>query len=372
METTPLLPSPDSDEIDLLALAKTLWNGRRTVLKSILICGVIGLFVALTSPNEYVATSIMIPSTSDGSSKLGGLGGFAAMAGINISNTSGSDLSPTVYPQIISSLPFQLELMQTPLNFNNISSKVTLYDYYTGIKKTNPLVKYTIGLPALILGIPGQILNAIKRKVPDKLVTNNEKTPIQLTANQQSVRSLLSGSVTLQISVKEGIITLTTKMPEPLAAAQLGQSAQDLLQQYITEFKIKKAKTNLDFIQLRYDEIAQKFESAQQQMATFSDRNKNVTLATARTEEEKLTRQYNLIYGIYSDMAKQLEQAKIQVKQDTPVFSILEPISVPSTRSKPNRPMILFIWLFVGVVLGTVIVFGKEIIVPIKRKWKEN
>ncbi len=92
----------------------------------------------------------------------------------------------------------------------------------------------------------------------------------------------------------------------------------------------------------------------------------------AKTEEERLTSQYNLIYAVYSDLAKQLEQAKIQVKQDTPVFTIIEPVSVPTKKSKPNRPMILIIWLFLGGVIGTGWVFGKDFIEPMKKKWKEE
>jgi uncharacterized protein involved in exopolysaccharide biosynthesis len=161
-------------------------------------------------------------------------------------------------------------------------------------------------------------------------------------------------------------------MPEAKASAQLGQRAQELLQQYIIEFKIKKAKANLDFIQQRFDETTKKFEAAQEKLASFRDRNKSVTLATAKTEEERLTSQYNLIYSIYSELAKQLEQAKIQVKQDTPVFTIIEPVSVPTKKTKPNRPMILFIWLFLGSVAGTGILFGKGFIEPLKTKWKEE
>jgi len=365
-------PAPIDDEIDLLALAKTLWNGRRIVLKSILIFGVIGLIVALTSPKEFVATTIMVPSGSDGSSKLGGLGGLAAMAGINLNTTTGSDLSPTVYPQIVASLPYQLELMKTPLNFTDLQEPVTFYDYYSEPPKTNPFVKYTIGLPKLILGLPGTILTAIRGKEPEKTGLTDPMKPIELTNKQRDVCLILSDLISLTVNPKEGILTLTATMSEAKTAAQLGQRAQELLQQYIIEFKIKKAKANLDFIQQRFDETAQKFEAAQEKLASFRDRNKSVTLATARTEEERLTSQYNLIYNIYSELAKQLEQAKIQVKQDTPVFTIIEPVSVPTKKSKPNRPMILFIWLFLGGVIGTGVVFGKGFIEPIKKKWNEE
>lgn len=371
-ENTKPTPPIADDEIDLIALAKTFWSGRRIVIKSILICGILGFLIAVTSPKEFVATTVMVPSGSGGGSQLGGLGGLAAMAGININTASGSDLSPAIYPQILSSLPYQRELMKTPLNFSTLREPVTFFDYYSGIQKPNLLFKYTIGLPGVILGLPGTILSAIKGESKEKVVTGEDKNPIELTGKQQSVRQVLSGLISLNVNAKDGTLTLSSKMPEALAAAQLGQRAQELLQQYIIEFKIKKAKTNLDFIQQRYDETAQKFESAQQRLATFSDRNKNVSLATAKTEEERLTRQYNLIYGIYSELAKQLEQAKIQVKQDTPVFTIIEPIIVPTIRSKPNRPMILFMWLFIGGVLGTGIVFGKEFIGSIKKRWKEN
>jgi LPS O-antigen subunit length determinant protein (WzzB/FepE family) len=365
-------PPPIDDEIDLLALAKTLWLGRRVVIKSILICGVIGLIVALSSPKEFVATTIMVPSSSDASSKLGGLGGLAAMAGINLNTNSGSDLAPTVYPQIVASLPYQLELMKTSLNFSDLKEPVSFYTYYSEPQKENFLLKYTIGLPKLIMGIPGAILSALRGKEQENVGSTDQMQPIELTNKQRDVRLILSGLISLTVNQKEGTLTLTSTMPEARAAAQLGQHAQELLQQYITEFKIKKAKANLDFIQQRYDETALKFDAAQEKLASFRDRNKNVSLATAKTEEERLTSQYNLIYSVYTELAKQLEQAKIQVKQDTPVFTIIEPISVPTKRSKPNRPMTLMIWLFLGGVIGTSVVFGKSFIEPLRNKWKEE
>jgi len=362
--TKPATPIAD-DEIDLIALAKTFWSGRQTLLISILICGILGFFIAIFSSKEFVATTIMVPSGSDAGSKLGGLGGLAAMAGINIGSATSSELSPTVYPKIVSSLPFQMELMKTPLNFQEFSQPATFFDYYSKIQKPNLFLKYTIGLP-------GVILTAIKGKQPEKLITDEENKPFELSDKQRDVRQILSGLISLDVNTKDGLITLSTKMPEARTAAQLGQRAQELLQQYIIEFKIKKAKANLDFIQQRYDETAQKYEAAQQRMAAFSDRNKNVSLATAKTEETRLNSQYNLIYSIYSELAKQLEQARIQVKQDTPVFTIIEPISVPTKRTKPNRPMILFIWLFLGGVIGTGIVFGRDYYGTIKKQWNEK
>ncbi|CEN51884.1 hypothetical protein CCAN11_2370010 [Capnocytophaga canimorsus] len=51
--------------------------------------------MAILSPKEYTATTIIVPQTS-GSSKLGGsLGGLAALAGVNLGKSSTEDIPPT-------------------------------------------------------------------------------------------------------------------------------------------------------------------------------------------------------------------------------------------------------------------------------------
>ena len=338
----------NGDEIDLVKLLKPLWFERKKVFRWMILGSVLGLIVAIILPNQYVATSILVPSGTDSSSKLGGIsgiGGLAAMAGININTSTANEISPIIYPKIVSSLPFLLELMNTPVNFKELSKPVTLFEYYSEIQKPTLLFKYTLGLP-------GVIINAIKGEEKEISTHQINNEPLELTSKQWSVFLIIKRLVSLDADPKEGILTLTATMPEAKAAAQLGQQAQLLLQKYITEFKVRKAKANLEFIQQRVDETTQKFEAAQQRLALFRDRNKNVSLATAKTEEERLTSQYNLIYGVYSELSKQLEQSKIQVKQDTPVFSIIEPVSVPSRKSKPNRPLILILGLFVGGIFG--------------------
>lgn len=370
-ENTSALKS-DLNEINLIQVAKSVWFHRNIVFISLLLSGIIGLVVALNAPKEFIATTIMVPSGGSGNSGINSLGGLAAMAGINLNSAAGGELSPNVYPKIIASLPFQLELMKTPLNFKERKEPISFYGYYSIPQKENLLVKYTIGLPGVIMGLPKAFISLFKGNEPEKSDITELKNPIVLTAQQQSVLRLISDCISLEVNLREGTITLQSRMSEALVAAQLGQRAQELLQRFIIEFKIKKAKANLDFIQQRYDETKQKYEEIQQKLASFNDRNKNVSLATVKTEEVRLTNQYNLVFSIYSELARQLEQAKIQVKQDTPVFTIIEPVSVPTKRSKPNRPKILLVWLFLGGVLGVGFVIGKEYIEPLKKRWFEK
>ena len=364
------IPQPvTDDEIDLIALAKTLWNGRKTVIKSILICAVIGLAVALLSPKEYTASTVMVPQVGKSSSKLGGLSSLAAMAGFNLDNMgSGSEtLSPMVYPQIVSSVPFQLELMNTPFHFQDVDHPVSMYEYYTEIAKPGVLStvkKYTIGLPFVIL-------KALKGQ-PVSRNSELETNLISLTAKQESIRKLIESTVTLDVNSKEGYLTLTANMPEAALSAEIAQYARELLQKYITQLKVEKANEQLNFIRDRYNEKKKEFEKAQETLALFRDRNKNVSTAMAKTEEERLQSEYSIAFNVYSELAKQLEQAQIQVKEDTPVFSILKPAVVPNQKSKPKKSMILMIWIFLGGVAGTGIIFGKQFWGTVKEKWEEE
>jgi len=274
------------------------------------------------------------------------------MAGINLSTATGSELSPKSYSSIISSVPFQLELMKASLNFEKLDSQVTLYDYYTKIKFGNPFIKYTVGLPSLIV-------KAIKGEKKNKFNTSKANPLYFITDKQIEVQKIIEKKVGIFVNDKDGCVSLSYSLPEAYAASQLTHIAQELLQRYITEFKIEKAKVDQEFIQQRYEEAKKNYQAAQQQLASFRDRNKFMLTAVAKTDEERLNGEYTLVTGVYSELAKKLEQAKITVMEETPVFTIIKPVSVPIEKSSPNRPLILAISMFIGLVAGTVLVLGK-------------
>lgn len=360
------------DEIDLIQLAKTLWEGRRTVIRTTITFMVIGLIVAIFSPKEYTASTTMMPQSAD-SKKLGGsIGGLAAMAGINLGSMGGgSVIPPALYPQIVKSIPFQKELIKTKLSVEGQNQPVTFTDYYLSIVKPSVfgyIKRYTIGLP-------GVIINAIRgdsTKAMQECLNLNAKDLIRINEDEKKLIQILSSQLSLEVNDKDGYVSLETRMPEALSAAQLTRRAQELLQDAIIEIKSKKTKEQLVFVEKRYAEKQKEFEIAQQKLAQFRDRNRNVSTAMAQTELERLQAEYNLIYGVYSELAKQLETQRIQVKEDTPVFTILEPVSVPIEKSKPKRSLILFIWTFLGGIVGIGVVFGKEFFAVVKDKWSES
>jgi LPS O-antigen subunit length determinant protein (WzzB/FepE family) len=355
-----------NDDIDLITFAKTLWFGRRTILLSILIGAILGIIIALITPNEYTATSIMVPQT--GGKSQSSLSSLATLAGVDLGMAESAELSPIIYPKIVNSIPFKLELMNTQININEFDKPITLYEYFTSKRKPTLLSvikRYTIGLPSVILG-------SIKTNSKKKLSYIKTDQPINLTKAQYAVKKSLDACISLEVEKKDGYLTLFVRMPEALVAAQIAQKAQQLLQRDITKFKVEKSQANLDFIQERYNIAKAEAEGYQLNIAVNTDRYKNLTSNIPQVGTSRIQTKYGIASSVYQELAKQLEQAKIQVKKDTPVFTIVDPVSIPLEKTKPNRPQIFIIWILLGAFLGVFILILKELYKNIKFKWNRE
>ena len=364
------LPEGEESELDLMALARTIWQGRRTVFISVGICAVLGVFIALFSPKKYTVSTVIVPQIS--SSSNSSLTSLASLAGFDLGGAkSTAELSPILYPQIVNSVPFQLELMNTPLRFEECDTAVSLFTYYTDIKKPSVIgvvKKYTIGIPFLLL----DIIRGDKPEPDYSGSGDGTPLPMSLTKDQEEMSKSLDEMVSLVTNSKEGYLTLTVTGPEALATAQLAQRAQQLLQQEIIKFKVEKSQAELDFVQGRYDEVKRETEALQAQVARFTDRSKDLINTYSQLEQTRIQNKYSISNSVYQELAKQLEQAKLQVKKDTPAFSVLKPVVIPLERSAPKRSQILAIWLFLGCVIGAGLVLLKQNLPVWKQRWTET
>ena len=344
---------PEEQDVDLVELIQRMWINRGLIVKVTIGFMVFGLLIAIFSSKVYTASCDVVPQTSE-STTLSRMSSLAAMAGINLNQMQDvKTLSPYVYENITKSTTFYKELMQTNIFIREVGHPISFYEYYTSEEYNKPsileyILKYTIGLP-------GVILKAIRGDNKDKNLEKlgDDMARIEtVTEDEYNGMKMLNECVRLTLDDKKGYVTITANMPEALAAAQMAQATVTLLQKYITEFKIEKVQSNLDFVQERYDEAKRNFEDIQARRAKFRDANLNTTRYSARTELDKLDAEYSLAMNLYSELATQLEQAKIKVKETIPVLTIINPVTVPFKKSKPQRAMILIAFTFLGVVAG--------------------
>lgn len=325
-------------EIDITQVVRQMWNHRKFILKVVAAALTVGLAAALLSPVRYTATAIIVPQVGKNASG-GNLQGLAAMAGINLGMGEQNDmLPPVVYPMVVASVPFQKDLIHSPVITDPTGTeKTTLLDYYNAkARRRDPTAAIVPPDPLA----PGEITS--------------------LTRPEWECMRFIRRHISIAVNEKNGYITLSATMPGALAAAQVAARVQALLQDYITRYKVQKAQADLDFIEERYREVRAEFEEKQHALARFQDANRDISSALARIREATLTNEYDLAFTIYSEIASQREQAGIKVKEDTPIFTVVEPVSVPVEKSAPRRALILAASLFIGIFVGGLLVFIKS------------
>jgi uncharacterized protein involved in exopolysaccharide biosynthesis len=72
------------------------------------------------------------------------------------------------------------------------------------------------------------------------------------------------------------------------------------------------------------------------------------------------------------ELARQVEMARIQIRKDTPIFTVIEPVVVPNSRIRPRRTQIVILVTFLGVILGIVYSFGLPFFKEFIKKMKEG
>ena len=345
--------SENEDEIDLVELIKKVYIEKKLIFKVVFLSVFIGVVYALIQPNEFTSSTTFIPQLSSGT-KTGGssLSGLASLAGINIGNMeSGSEFPPTLYPKVVNGIPFRLDLLSSKIKLENNS--VLVKDYFSNMTSSFDILgtikKYTIGLPSLIIG-------SLKKE--EVILINSEIYSV--TEEDNEFFNKLSVALSLSINEKEGFITISFTDEDKNIAAQITQIAQNLLQEKIIEFKNQSSKEVLDFATKQYSEKKNDYEKLQDQRAVFVDKNINISSSLFQNKLNRLESEVNIAQSIVQQLASQVEQAKLQLNKDTPVFTTIQPVTIPFEKSSPKRSLIVIVFVFVGFIISVGYVLVKE------------
>lgn len=342
-------PKIHANSIDIMDLFKLLIRNKRIWIVGAIVGFCLGVVLAFILPVQYKVSTTILPQ-SESELGLGQFSSLAAIAGfdLNLSNST-TEISPVMYPMLAESPRFLSALMDSSYNFEGHEKPIQLYKYFTEIKKPTffeQLYGYTAGLPAILR-------RKFKKEEPVLLHGPNEDLSfLAFSQKEKDVLLMLAGMVRLSINKKEGYLSLDCYGHEKLFTAQLAQAAMNLLQEQITEFKVQSAEQQLMFVENRFDEKKSEFEAIQSQLAYHMDRNLHVTTEASKMEQIQLQAEYDMVYSVYSELAKTLEQARIQVKRKTPVFIVIKPAVLPNEKFKPRRMVVVASSTIIGLILS--------------------
>lgn len=337
-------PENDELEIDWMDILRRIIAIRKTLYKAAGVGVVLGIIIALSIPKQYTVTVTLSPEM--GGDKAGG--GLASLAssflGGGASSSSNDALNVTLAPDIVASTPFILELFNTRVQTLDGELDTTLVAYLDEQKQ--PWWGYIKAVPSLAIG-------AIKSLFTEEANTTVTLNPFQLTEKEASKVEAIKQSIYADVDKKTAKTTISVTLQDPKVTAIVADSVVTKLQQYIIDYRIKKAKEDCAYLEELYKERQQEYYQAQSKYAHYFDSNRNIAFQSVRAEQERLQNDMNLAYQVYSQVAQQLQVARAKIQEEKPVFAVVEPATIPLEPSGSNRKVIL-----AGIVLLTVCCAG--------------
>lgn len=354
----------ENQEIDLIALFRKLYINRKNIYKAVGIGIAAGIIIGFSLPRTYQVDVNLSPES--GVSATGGLSGIASMFGLGSASAGfGEDaLTFNMFPEIVKTNPFALEMLQIPIQTQKGDS-IILYDYLDTEKKS--WWGYAMGAPGMLIG---GIKSLFKEEQKDSIKAID---PFRLTPEQSGRIGMLKKILEVKTDKKNNMTKVTVSLQDPLAAAIVADSAVHKLQEYITDYRTRKAKQDYDFQLSLCEQYKKEYFEAQQEYAKFADANRNVILQTVTSEKERLQKNLTLAEQIYSQSMGQLQVLRGKVQEAKPVFAVVEPATVPLVPASPKKMLIIIAFAFLAFVFESAwILFGKDIYHDFKNELKKK
>lgn len=302
-------------------------------------------------PNVYKCEVMLAPELSRSSSanSLASIANsFGMRLGSNISN--GEALFPTLYPDMVKSVDFKTSLFPIPVHKKDSTRMMTYYDYLLKEQKRTWWNKAISGTMKFIVSLISE----------PKQVGNVQLDPFQLTKQQQAIADMIERKVVCEVDGKTLVITIAVTDQDPLVCATVADSVKYRLQQFITDYRTRKARVDLEYNQKLYHETKTRYEKARRDYAAFADANQDLILESVRSRRADLENEMQMQYNAYTQVAAQLTAAKARVQEETPAFTTIQRATVPVKKAGPARAKKLLVFLFLAFLGTTIWAFHKE------------
>lgn len=309
---------PTADVAGLLDAIGRYW--RLLLAVPLALAFIVGLLSYLI-PRSYKATVLFLPERGGGSQGLSGaLAGVAGQFGIQLGGEGGQAVG--LYPEVARSRSLLVRLLWTPFHEDTAQAARPLIDWL----------------------VPAQS-DSVQREA-------------------RALRELLKGIET-QADLQTGLVRVSLHAPSPGVAA----AATNMLEAYIGDFNLKtrqtKGRLRREFVERRASEVERNLDEAEEAMRSFLERNRSVQSPALAYERMRLQRQIDIYQQVYLTLARELESARIEEVNDTPMLTVVDPAVPPLKAARPKRLFLVVTAWMIGVLA---VITGIAILENLRRR----
>lgn len=338
-------------QIDFAKIWHTIWKNRKTYMIVMPIVLVTTYLISLCIPRYYNCQISLAPESSTGSFS-GSLGSIASSFGIGgLSKLeSGSDaLYVELYPKILSSTDFLVKLM--PIEIETIDGKIkcNYYTYLNSKQKKAPWDK-----------LRGAIGDLFTEKQTSNYSGKESIDFFKLTKTQSNIFDLINTKIKCNVDKKTSVATITVEDQDPLVSAIIAKATCDKLQEFIVDYRTKKARIDYEYYQKLLKETKEEYEKARVSYSGYSDSHKHMTLVSGLSKGESMQNDMQQKFNMYTAVNTQLQAAHAKLQEATPAFTIIQSATLPTRPAGPKRLLLSLEMMILSFFVISVIVLFKE------------
>ena len=327
--------------IDLRKIAKLIWSNKRLFSKTITFAFVLACIYIFSLPRFYTTNTKLAPEMESTLGK-GSISSIASSLGFDIGELQTTDaITPLLYPDLMEDNGFITNLFQIKVKSKDGKINTTYYNYLKNFQKASWW--------STIFG----------SKKEEARISSIDA--YNLSKRDDEIVSSIRDNISLQVNSKSGVISISVQDQDPFICKCLTDSVRDKLQEYITNYRTNKARTDYNYYKELTLNAKREYEKVRRQYANMADANTNVKLRSVELKMEDVENDMQLKFNTYTNLNKQLQAAKAKVQERTPAFTILKGAAVPIKPAGPKR-MIFVAVMTLLTFLGTIVwIIRKEI-----------
>lgn len=330
--------------IDLKAVWRSIKKYRKTYCYALSITFLVATIFAMSIPAYYSCEVLLAPESGGSGGGLGSLASLASSFGVSVGGDggkSGDAITPALYPDLMKSTDFKTSLFPIKVHGKKDKTSITYYDYLKNEWK-EPWWKDFFGLNS-------------PEKQPDTVVDNFE-----LTGEQARIAGMIMKNVVCVIDKKTSLISISVTAQDAYIAALLADSVKGRLQDFLTEYRTKKSRHDLEYAEMLLRQAKKDYEHSRQKYVEFVDANQDIVLESIRQKQTDLENDLQLQYNNYNTLSAQVLAYKAKVQEATPAFTTLQRATVPLGPAGPKRGQMVLLCLFVVTLFTTIWVLLRE------------
>ncbi|MFQ3178814.1 MAG: hypothetical protein ACI9H9_001946 [Pseudoalteromonas tetraodonis] len=305
---TPMQNNIADDEIDLRELFTAIWQGKWIIIAITTLFAVASVFYAINQPNIYKSEALLAPAEQDQQGGLGALagqfGGLASLAGVNLGAGGGVDKTQMAL-EVLKSRQFTSEFIKK----HNILPD--LMAAKTWNRETNTVI------------YDEELYIAEQNKWIRKV-----ELPFKPEPSMQEAYKEFSKIITTNKNTETGMVTVAIEHVSPYIAQKW---VNWLIQDINSTMKLR------DVVEA----------------------NKSTDFLTKQIQQTKIADIRAVLYKLVEEQTKTIMFANVR---DEYVFKNIDPAIVPEQKFKPKRALICVLGVFLGGILGALLVLIRHYI----------